>query len=93
MFFIQKISRFERDVNRLVRKNREVVSLYEQALTVLEVDPYNISRQYRIKKLSDVKAGEGQWRLTVGRYRIRYDIKGKVVELHSFKPRPEAYRR
>ena len=93
MFSIQKISRFERDVNRLVRKNREVVSLYEQALTVLEVDPYNISRQYRIKKLSDVKAGEGQWRLTVGRYRIRYDIKGKVVELHSFKPRPDAYKK
>lgn len=93
MFSIQKISRFERDVNRLVRKNREVVSLYEHALTVLEVDPYNTSRQYRIKKLTDVKAGEGQWRLTVGRYRIRYDIKGKVVELHSFKPRPEAYRR
>lgn len=92
MFEIQKTTRFERDLNRLARKNREAVSLYEHTLTVLEFDPYNFSRQYKIKKLTDVAAGDGQWRLTVGRYRIRYDIKGKIVELHSFKPRPEAYR-
>lgn len=92
MFDIHTTTRFERDLNRLARKNREAVSLYEYALTVLEFDPYNLSRQYKIKKLTDVAASDGQWRLTVGRYRIRYDIKGKIVELHSFKPRPEAYR-
>ena len=92
MFDIQKTTRFERDVNRLARKNREVVTLYDNALIVLKSDPYNISRQHRIKKLTDIKSGDGQWRLTVGHYRIRYDFKGKIVELHSFKPRPEAYR-
>lgn len=92
MFEIQKTSRFEHDLNRLARNNREAVSLYEHALTVLEYDPYNVSRQHKIKKLTDIVAGDGQWRVTIGRYRIRYDIKGKMVELHSFKPRPDAYR-
>lgn len=92
MFTIQKTSRFERDINRLARKNHDVVSMYEQALIILKLDPYNVSRQYKIKKLADIPVREGQWRLRIGDYRVRYDLSGKVVELHSIKPRKDAYR-
>lgn len=92
MFTTQKTTGFERDMNRLARKNRDVVSLYGQALIILKFDPYNLSHQYKIKKLTDIPAGDGQWRLRIGNYRIRYDISGKRIELHSIKPRKDAYR-
>jgi hypothetical protein len=32
--------------------------------------------------MEGVSPGEGQWRLTLGRWRFRYDISGQAVELH-----------
>ena len=66
--------------------------MYESALTILKADPYNLSRTHRIKKLRDIKQGEGEWCLRVDKWRIRYDISGSSVILHSFKPRKEAYK-
>jgi hypothetical protein len=40
--------------------------------------PINRTRRYQIKKLEGVPAGEGQYRLSLGRWRFRYDI----AELH-----------
>lgn len=91
-FKLSGSTRFERDFEKLAKKNREVLDYARLGREILATDPYNISRRYHIKKLTDVTAGEGQWRLTIGRYRLRYDITGNAVELHSFKPRPEAYR-
>ncbi|MBI1975142.1 MAG: hypothetical protein HYS57_02150, partial [Parcubacteria group bacterium] len=88
-FDISDTTRFERDFEKLARRHREVLEYARYARQILSTDPYNVSRQYKLKKLTDIPAGDGQWRLTVGRYRIRYDIRGKTVELHSFKPRPE----
>ena len=68
-----------------------MLSVIEHLLDVLEEDPYNTSRQYPIKKLSDVKQGEGQWRMRSGVWRLRYDIIDKDVILYSFKHRKEAY--
>jgi len=34
-----------------------------------------------IKKLEAVSLGEGQWRLSLGRFRFRYDIYGQEVVL------------
>jgi len=45
-------------------------------------DPYNRTRWHHIKKLEGVAAGEGQYRLSLGRWRFRYDISGQLVELH-----------
>ena len=91
-FDIAATSRFERDFERLAKKNRGVLDYARQARIILQTDPYNFSRQYRIKKLTDIPAREGQWRLRIGDYRVRYDIKGKIVELHSVKLRKDAYR-
>jgi len=38
-----------------------------------------------------MKAGEGQWRIRCRDYRLRYDIMGKDVALHTFRRRKEAY--
>jgi len=91
-FNVFSTARFEREFEKLIKKNRETIDYARQTRVILGADPYNLSRQYKIKKLTDVAAGEGQWRLRIGRYRVRYDIRGKVVELHSIQPRPEAYR-
>ena len=39
----------------------------------------------------DVPSGEGQYRIRIGDYRIRYDIIGTEVILYSFKHRKAAY--
>ncbi len=86
-------TRFARDFDRLAAKHAVSASLLDDALKpILQADPYNRSRVYRIKKLKDIPAGKGQWCIRIGNWRIRYDISGTAVILHSFKPRPEAYR-
>jgi mRNA-degrading endonuclease RelE of RelBE toxin-antitoxin system len=42
--------------------------------------------------LVDVPAGEGQFRVRVGDYRLRYDVVGDDVILHSMRPRSSSYR-
>jgi hypothetical protein len=54
---------------------------HRSALRILATDPYNRSREHHIKKLEDVREGEGQYRLALGRWRFRYDILGTVVLL------------
>jgi hypothetical protein len=51
-------------------------------LSILADDPYNRRGAHQIKKLVDVKPGEGQWRLRMGRWRFRYDIEGLEVVLY-----------
>ncbi len=92
-FSISYSSRFERDFDRLARVHRVSASLLDELKPILQGDPYNRSRAHRIKKLHDIKQGEGEWCLRIGIWRIRYDISGASVVLHSFKPRPEAYRK
>jgi mRNA-degrading endonuclease RelE of RelBE toxin-antitoxin system len=60
-------------------------------ISALAVDPYDRTRQHAIKKLNDVRPGEGQWRIRHGDYRLRYDIMGQDVVLHSIQPRSKAY--
>ena len=62
------------------RKPR-VAELYAKALGILRKDPYNKSRRYPIKKLRDVKQDDGQYRIRLQRFRIRYDIYGTEVLL------------
>ena len=55
--------------------------IQESAREIIQSDPYNVSRHYHIKKLEGVPEGEGQYRLTLGRWRFRYDIFGREVWL------------
>jgi mRNA-degrading endonuclease RelE of RelBE toxin-antitoxin system len=82
---------FERDIRRLTKRNPNLLLKVEEAGTILRVDPYNTTRRYSIKKLNAVRPGEGQWRIRIGDYRIRYDVFGTDVVLYSFRHRKETY--
>jgi mRNA-degrading endonuclease RelE of RelBE toxin-antitoxin system len=72
---------FDRLLHRLQKRHPELADIYEEALTILEADPYNRSRTHSIKKLQVQKVGSGQYRLRLGRWRFRYDIIGSDVVL------------
>ncbi len=92
-FNVSCSSRFERDFDRLAKAHRVSTALLDEVKLILRSDPYNRSRTHRIKKLHDIRQGEGEWCLRIGIWRIRYDISGASVILHVIKPRPEAYRK
>jgi hypothetical protein len=56
---------------------------------ILSTDPYNQSRKHGIKKLTDVKTEDGNFRLRMGRWRFRYSIYGQEVILHDCSLRRE----
>ena len=82
---------FERDFRKASKGSAELVRASEELLGVLRNDPYNRTRQHSIKKLAGLKPGDGQWRIRWRDYRLRYDIFGEEVILHSFRHRREAY--
>jgi mRNA-degrading endonuclease RelE of RelBE toxin-antitoxin system len=73
---------FDRLMKKLAPKHPELVERFEQAIAILASDPYNKSGKYAIKKLVNVSAGDGQYRLRSGRFRFRYDVEGAEVVLH-----------
>jgi len=82
MATVATTARFDRLAKALAKHHRKAfVSALEDALDALESDPYNSTRRFAIKKLTDVKSGEGQYRLRIGRFRFRYDISGDSVIL------------
>lgn len=84
-------SRFQRDVRRRLKQYPKLLTVLEELRVILGEDPYNRTRQYHIKKLRNIKRGDGQWRIRHGDYRLRYDIFDEEVVLHSFRHRREAY--
>lgn len=89
-FKIQYSSHFRKSI-KLFKKNHKLKDDFDYILTILEVDPFNLSRVHDIKKLTDTIGGEGQWRIRVGKYRLRYDIVSQYVILYTFKHRKDAY--
>jgi mRNA-degrading endonuclease RelE of RelBE toxin-antitoxin system len=89
-FSVRTTPRFDRLAKALRRRDQEFTAQYREAIVILTDDPYNRSRSHRIKKLVDVKPGEGQWRLRLGRWRFRYDIEGSGVVLYVCDRRDES---
>jgi mRNA-degrading endonuclease RelE of RelBE toxin-antitoxin system len=83
---------FEREVRRLRKRLPRVYESLLQAVELLEADPFNLEGRADIRKLVDVPPGEGQFRLRVGDCRLRYDVVGDDVVLHSMRPRGKGYR-
>jgi mRNA-degrading endonuclease RelE of RelBE toxin-antitoxin system len=75
-------SHFDRLMKKLAPKHPELVERFEQAISILSVDPYNKSGKHAIKKLVGVPVGEGQYRLRSGRFRFRYDVEELEIVLH-----------
>jgi mRNA-degrading endonuclease RelE of RelBE toxin-antitoxin system len=82
---------FERDVRRQSKKDRKVLKEIENLKEILAVDPYNLTKRFDIKKLKGIKPGEGQFRIRVKDYRLRYDIFDQDVILYSFRHRRDIY--
>jgi len=74
-------SRYDRLAKTLQRRHAEFITHQRSALQILAADPYNRSRSHHIRKLEGVPEGDGQYRLTIGRWRFRYDIVGQAVVL------------
>lgn len=80
-FSVRTTPHFERLARSLRSTHHEIGTLHERAVEILSADPHNRSRAHHIKKLAAVPLGEGQWRLSLGRFRFRYDIYGREVVL------------
>lgn len=82
MFAVKTHTHFDKLMKQLSRRYFELPDVYAEAVKILGSDPYNLSRKFNIKKLTDVADGLGNFRLRLGRWRFRYDILGNVVIFH-----------
>jgi mRNA-degrading endonuclease RelE of RelBE toxin-antitoxin system len=80
-YSVTTTAHFDRLLKKLAPRHPELVERFEEAISILSVDPYNKSQKYPIKKLKEVPAGEGQYRLRSGRFRFRYDVAEREVVL------------
>ncbi len=81
LFAVHPTSHYRRLSTKLQKGHRDFEAAERSAAAILSTDPYNRSRSHKIKKLEGVPPGEGQYRLSLGRWRFRYDIIGQVVVL------------
>jgi mRNA-degrading endonuclease RelE of RelBE toxin-antitoxin system len=88
-FLVTTTSRFDRELKKLAAKHPGLPAMFPQVIGILKADPYNLGRQHPIKKLEAVPAGEGQYRIRVGRFRFRYDFDGQTVILKACSLRRE----
>ena len=91
MFRVLSTPAFEREFRTIARHDAAMSSVLEELIETLSHDPRNRTGRHKIKKLAGLNPGEGQWRLRWRDYRLRYDIFGSDVILHSFRHRKDAY--
>jgi mRNA-degrading endonuclease RelE of RelBE toxin-antitoxin system len=82
---------YERDVKKQCKQNKALLPIVKDMQRILTIDPYNRTRIYDIKKLTDMQQGEAQYRIRSGDFRILYDIVRDDVLLYAFKNRKDAY--
>ena len=82
---------FEREFRKLSQRNAKLLDALEELVAALAEDPHGRTGCHPIKKLAGLKPGEGEWRIRWREYRLRYDIFGSEVVLHSFRHRKDAY--
>ena len=88
-FAVFVTARFERDYRALLKGHPKVATDYAAVIGLLRSDPYNRTRKHAIKKLEQVAAGDGQYRIRSGRFRFRYDIQGASVYVKACNLRRE----
>ena len=79
---------FEREIRKLTQRNPQIIKHFDRMIKVLRSDPWNRTRSHNIRQLKEVEPGEGQLRIRSGEWRMRYDITGQDVILHSFRLMP-----
>ena len=80
-FTVSVTPQYECLCKKLLRTHRDLPVLQARMGEILAADPYNLSRQHHIKKLEGIAQGDGQFRLSMGRWRFRYDTFGQEVWL------------
>ena len=80
---------FERRYRKLLAHDKDLQGFFGDTLKKLEVNP---QRGGQIKKLVGVATGDGAWRIRLGIYRLRYDVLGDTVVLHTIGLRKDIYR-
>ena len=80
-FLVRTTPHYERLVRTLLRQHPDFSPIQERAVTILGTDPLNRTRNHHIKKLKGTSTDDGQWRLSLGRWRFRYDLAGREVIL------------
>ena len=81
-FIVLTTPRFDRLLHAIHKQHADITKHYAEAITILGIDPYNRSRRYHIKKLEGINRNAGQYRLSLGRWRFRYDIINRKVILN-----------
>jgi len=66
--------RFARAAKKLAAAHPQLAVLLPRAIAILAEDPLNVSGRHAILKLRGVEPEEGQYRLRLRRFRIRYDV-------------------
>ena len=80
-FSVHTTPRYERLSRKLLKGHSELRVLQDGVRDILQADPANRAGVHPIRKLEGVPLGQGQWRLSLGRFRFRYDIFGHQVWL------------
>jgi hypothetical protein len=93
LFVVRTTPRYERLARALFKQQRDFADVQSSARLILGADPTNRARAHHIKKLENVARGEGQWRLSLGRFRFRYDVYGRdIVVSYCGLRREDTYR-
>jgi hypothetical protein len=80
-FTVRTTPHYDRLSRKLDKSHRDFDAIEKSAAAILSGDPHNRTRRNHIKKLEGVALGEGQYRLSLGRWRFRYDVLSRVVLL------------
>jgi hypothetical protein len=81
-FSVFTTSHFDKLSRKLDKYHPDYLEVLSEAIGILKSDPYNKTKKYRIKKLRGISSGDAQYRLSLGRWRFRYDIFEKKIVMH-----------
>lgn len=90
-FNILTTSAFDKMLKKVFKKDKKISKSIKEISNILKENPYGENNS-KIKKLTDIKQNDGMWRIRFHEYRIRYDVIGKDVVLHSIKNRKDSYK-
>jgi hypothetical protein len=79
---------YEQLARDLLKAHPEFRTVQAQAFKILDSDPQNRTRAHRIKHLAGIPPGGGQWRLSLDRFRFRYDMYSLMLVMQYCGLRP-----
>ena len=68
-----------------------MISHINWSVLKLTLNPHALQKTQSMRHPAGLKPGEGELRIRWREYRLRYDIFGSEVVLHSFRHRKDAY--